>query len=92
MPYLREKRVLKDAGIGKALRDARLARGFSQEYLATCVGMSASSISHIEAGADLKTSTLLRLASECRLEVYVVPKAAAHIVSALLRDLELGGS
>ena len=88
MPYLRERRALQDAGIGQALRKARLSRGYSQEYLATCTGMSASSISNIEAGADLKTSTLLRLASECGLEVYFVPKPAAHIVSTLLRDLD----
>lgn len=88
MPYSRDKRILQDAGIGQTLRHARLARGFSQEYLANCTGMSASSISNIEAGADLKTSTLLRLASECGLEVYFVPRRAARVVTALLHDLD----
>ena len=87
MPYSKANRILIDVGIGNVLRKARERRGRSQEELAVLAGMSASSIHHIEMGADFKTSTLLRLAAQCDLEVVIVPKDAVPYVKAVLDDM-----
>jgi len=86
MPYRTSNRALAETGIGTILRRARMRRGHSQEELANCVGMSASSISHIEQGSDLKASTLLRVAAECHLEILFVPKETVPFVRALLDE------
>jgi transcriptional regulator with XRE-family HTH domain len=90
VPYSKENRVLQGSGIGTILRSARIRRGQSQEELANSVGMSASSISHIESGSDLKTSTLLRMAAECECEVVIVPKECVRYVRAVLDDMYRG--
>jgi transcriptional regulator with XRE-family HTH domain len=91
VPYSKSNRILADSGIGILLRRARERRKRSQEDLATRVGMSAASISHIELGSDLKTSTLLRLAAESRLEVLIVPAEAVPYVRAVLADMRIEG-
>lgn len=53
-------------------------------------GMSAASVSHIESGSDLKASTLLRLASECDLEMLLVPAEAVPYLRAMLDDMRGG--
>jgi transcriptional regulator with XRE-family HTH domain len=87
MPYSKANRVLGEVGIGSALRKARERCGKSQEELAVLAGMSASSIHHIEMGADFKTSTLLRLAAQCGLEVVIVPKDAVPYLKSVLDDM-----
>ncbi len=87
MPYSKS-RVLADAGIGTALRKAREKIGRSQEDVAMSAGMSAASISHIELGSDMKTSTLLRVAAAADLEVMIVPAAALPFVRAVLEDVD----
>jgi hypothetical protein len=49
--------------------------------------MSAASISHIELGSDLKTSTLLRLAAQSKLELIIVPAEAVPYIRAVLDDM-----
>ena len=92
MPYSKDRRILEGSGIGTILRSARIRRGHSQEGLANSVGMSPTSISHIELGSDFKTSTLLRMAAECDCEVLIVPKEAVRFVRAVLNDMNPGNA
>jgi len=89
VPYSKHNRLLESAGIGASLKAARERALRSQEDLAVSLGMSASSISHIELGSDLRTSTLLRITSELRLEIVIVSAEALPRVRAVIDDMRL---
>ncbi len=63
--------------------------GRSQESVATSIGMSAASISHIELGSDLMTSTLLRVAVELGLEIVIVPRKTLPQIRAVVTENRL---
>lgn len=50
------------ADIAQQIRDARTARGWSQEDLAAQAGLSRPSIARIERGDDVSTATLSKVA------------------------------
>ncbi len=50
------------ADIAQQIREARVARGWSQEDLASQAGLSRPSIARIERGDDVSTATLSKVA------------------------------
>ena len=58
-----------DRGFGSRIRQAREARGWSQEELATRSAVSRPSIARIERGDDVSTATLGKVASALGLAV-----------------------
>lgn len=50
------------ADIAQQTREARVARGWSQEELASQAGLSRPSIARIERGDDVSTATLSKVA------------------------------
>lgn len=64
--------VLSPASLGRALRDARLARGLTQGQLAQRAIVSQPTISSVERGAsNVSLDTLLRLVATLRLEIII---------------------
>jgi len=62
--------VLSPASLGRALRDARLAKGLTQGQLAKRAGVSQPTISSVERGvSNVSLDTLLRLVATLRLEI-----------------------
>lgn len=73
----------------QSLRDARVAKGWSQRDLSDRSGLPQAHISRIENGAvDPKSSTLQELARLLDLEVILVPRSALTAVGSVLRDIE----
>ena len=73
--------------IGRALRDAREARGLSQRALSAKAGVPQSHISKIENGAvDLRVSSLVELARALDLELVLVPRKATPAVQSIARS------
>jgi len=91
MPYS-GKRLLESSGLGPCLQAARERAGRSQADLATALGMDPSSISHIELGSDLRTSTLFRIAAELDLEVVIVTRDALPHVNGVIEDMRTARS
>lgn len=72
-----------------SIRQARLARRWSQRDLSARAGLTQAQISRIETGeTDLQVSTLIELARSLDLELQLVPKAAAIAVGATLRSVQ----
>jgi HTH-type transcriptional regulator / antitoxin HipB len=73
--------------IAAALKQARLAKGWSQRELGTRAHIPQSHISRIEAGAvDLQLSSLIELARTLELEVTLTPRAALPAVKSVVRQ------
>ena len=72
-----------------AIRQARLAKGWSQRDLSARAHLTQSQISRIEnAEVDLQVSTLLELARSLDLDVQLVPRSAITAVEAAVRFAE----
>jgi transcriptional regulator with XRE-family HTH domain len=75
-------------GIAEALKQARLAKGWSQRELGKRAHIPQSHISRIEAGAvDLQLSSLIELARTLELEVMLTPRAALPAVKSMVRQI-----
>lgn len=71
--------VLSPASLGRALRDARLARGLTQGQLSQRAGVSQPTISSVERGAsNVSLDTLLRLVATLRLEILLRSREPGH--------------
>ena len=73
----------------QAIRQARLAKGWSQRDLSGRAHMTQAQISRIENGeVDLQVSTLLELARSLDLDLQLVPRSALKAVEAAVRSAE----
>ena len=82
--------------IGEKIRDARLAKGLTQEELGNLVGLQKSAIAKYENGrvVNIKRSTLQKLAKALDLRgsdliIESNPKEAAELSAKVLLDMEL---
>ena len=82
--------------IGQKIRDARLAKGLTQEELGNLVGLQKSAIAKYENGrvVNIKRSTLQKLAKALDLRgsdliIESNPKEAAELSAKVLLDMEL---
>ncbi|MDE2487741.1 MAG: helix-turn-helix transcriptional regulator [Alphaproteobacteria bacterium] len=74
-------------GINTRLREARVAKAWSQRDLSERAGIPQAHISRIESGAiDPKVSTLQDLARALDLELMLAPRTALNAVDALVRE------
>jgi HTH-type transcriptional regulator / antitoxin HipB len=76
--------------IGRILAAAREYAGLSQTELARRLDVSASNLSRIEHGADLRVSTLLEIARELQFEPMLIPKNLVPAVRAILEEPQGG--
>lgn len=73
--------------IARALKSARVARGWSQRELSARSGLPQAQISRIEnSDVDPQISTLLELARSLELDIQLVPRAALTAVQATVKD------
>lgn len=73
----------------RAIRQARLVKGWSQRDLSGRAHMTQAQISRIENGeVDLQVSTLLELARSLDLDLQLVPRSALRAVEAAVRSAE----
>ncbi len=73
--------------LGERLREARLAKGWSQRELSGKSGLTQANISKIETGqVDLQVSSLLELARFLDLELTLAPRQAMPAIEAIIRD------
>ena len=73
----------------QAIRQARLAKGWSQRDLSARAHMTQAQISRIENGeVDLQVSTLVELARSLDLDLQLVPRSALKAVEAAVRLAE----
>ena len=82
--------------IGRKIREARVARGLTQEQLGEIVGLQKSAIAKYENGrvVNIKRSTLQKLANALGLRgsdliIEADPKGAAELSAKVLLDSEL---
>ena len=82
--------------IGDKIRDARIAKGLTQEELGKLVGLQKSAIAKYENGrvVNIKRSTLQKLANALDLRgsdliIEADPKEAAELSAKVLLDIEL---
>ncbi|WP_395945592.1 helix-turn-helix domain-containing protein [Brevundimonas sp.] len=88
MPKKTSKRYSLDPLTG-AIRQARLARGWSQRDLSARAHLTQAQISRIENGeVDLQVSTLIELARSLDLDLQLVPRTALVAVEAAVRSAE----
>jgi transcriptional regulator with XRE-family HTH domain len=85
--------------IGQKIKQARIAKGLTQEELGSIVGLQKSAIAKYENGrvVNIKRSTLQKLATalEIRGSELIIesdPKEAADLHAKVLLDMELMGS
>jgi predicted XRE-type DNA-binding protein len=77
--------------IGKAIKQARQAKGLSQRALARSSGIPQSHISKVETvGVDLTLSSLLALSRALDLEPMLVPRKLIPAVGSLIRTTMQG--
>lgn len=73
----------------EAIRQARLAKGWSQRDLSARAHLTQAQISRIENGAvDMQVSTLVELARSLDLDLQLVPRSAITAVEAAVRSAE----
>lgn len=73
----------------EAIRQARLAKGWSQRDLSARAHLTQAQISRIENGeVDLQVSTLIELARSLDLDLQLVPRTALVAVEAAVRSAE----
>ena len=82
--------------IGQKIKEARLAKGLTQEELGNLVGLQKSAIAKYETGrvVNIKRSTLQKLAKALDLRgsdlvIEADPKEAADLYAKVLLDMEL---
>jgi transcriptional regulator with XRE-family HTH domain len=82
--------------IGKKIRDARIAKGMTQEELGNLVGVQKSAIAKYETGrvVNIKRSTLQKIASALNIRPSELifeesPETAANFHVQILTDFEL---
>lgn len=59
--------------LGERVKDARRARGWSQGDLAAAADVSRATVARIEAGQDISTVTLVKVAQALELGVALLP-------------------
>jgi len=59
--------------LGERVKDARKARGWSQGGLAEAADVSRATVARIEAGQDISTATLVKVAQALELDVALLP-------------------
>lgn len=75
--------------LAEAIRQARLAKGWSQRDLSARAHLTQAQISRIENGeVDMQVSTLIELARSLDLDLQLVPRAALVAVEAAVRSAE----
>lgn len=74
--------------MAETLRQARLAKGWSQRDLSARTPLTQAQISRIENGVDLQVSTLVELARSLDLDLQLVPRSALVAVGAVVRSAE----
>ncbi len=73
----------------EAIRQARLAKGWSQRDLSARAHLTQAQISRIENGeVDLQVSTLIELARSLDIDLQLVPRSAVTAVEAAIRSAE----
>lgn len=93
---IRTRKVVGAMDLGKLIRDARLAKGLTQEELGKLVGVQKSAIAKYENGrvVNIKRSTLQKLAKALDLKgsdlvIESNPKEAASLSARVLSDSDL---
>lgn len=75
--------------VAKAIKDGRLAKGWSQRELSARSGLGQAQISRFEnAEVDLQLSSLIELARTLDLDLQLVPRSALPAVTAIVRERE----
>jgi len=73
--------------LGRGLREARSAKGWSQRRLSAQSGVTQANISKIENGqVDLQVSSLMELARFLDLELTLAPRQATPAIEAIIRE------
>lgn len=87
-----QKKTSKRYGLGsltEAIRQSRLAKGWSQRDLSARAHLTQAQISRIENGeVDMQVSTLIELARSLDLDLQLVPRTALVAVEAAVRSAE----
>jgi len=65
---------MRKVDLAEAVRAARMERGWSQRSLAEAAGIPQSHVAKLENGADVRASTLVRVASALGLDVELRPR------------------
>ena len=93
---LRHRKGVSFVDIGKKIKDARLAKGLTQEELGNIVGVQKSAIAKYENGrvVNIKRSTLYKLGKALGLRgsdliIESDPEEAAELSAKVLLDVEL---
>lgn len=71
---------------GEALRKARVRKKLSQRELAQRLGVTQATISHAEAGRDLRVATLVEIARALDLEPLLAPRSVVPAIVAVLGE------
>ncbi|NDO89562.1 helix-turn-helix transcriptional regulator [Cellulosimicrobium cellulans] len=74
--------------MGEAVRRARETRGLTQSDLAERASSSRPTMSRLERGAPVASTTLLDVAAACGYELVLVPRGARLVVEARTQDGE----
>ena len=77
-------------GTGVALREARKARGLSQEELSKQLGIGQGTLSRAETSTDVRFGTLQQVARALDLEPMLIPRRLVPAVEALVRHAASG--
>jgi len=85
---LRWFRARTPGALGDALRRARETTGLTQSELAGRASSSRPTLSRLERGAPVASSTLLDVAAACGYELVLVPRGARLVVEAPTPDGE----
>jgi len=73
-------RVQSASALGRAIRDARRARGLTQSRLADLSGVTQPTVSSAERGVRrISLDTVLRLFAALQLDLFVEPRAARSL-------------
>ncbi|VAW76973.1 hypothetical protein MNBD_GAMMA13-244 [hydrothermal vent metagenome] len=78
--------------LSQQMRDRRKQLGLRQGDMALRIGMSQQHYQRVEAGHDVRLSTLLRIADGLKLDIMLMPKEHSAEVQASLSELEAGAT
>jgi transcriptional regulator with XRE-family HTH domain len=72
--------------IGDAIRQARIAKGLSQDELASALSVTQATVSRAEQGKDSRLSTLIEIARALDLEFVLIPRRLVPPLRLMLVD------
>jgi len=73
---------------GEALHAARREKGLTQNQIAESAAVKQATVSEAERGADLRVSTLQRIAGALDLRLMLVPRQAFGIVRQVVKEIQ----